>query len=78
MNIQKQLKIKNLFYRQQAKQSIKLNLKSGLGGLLSIAAIACSVAGLINALTAFNVNVARKDLALNIFIKPDLNSPGQL
>lgn len=40
MNIQKQLKIKNLFHRQQTKQSIKLNIKSGLGGLLSIAAIA--------------------------------------
>jgi CBS-domain-containing membrane protein len=40
MNIQNQLKMKNLLHRQQARQSIKLNIKSGMGGLLSIAAIA--------------------------------------
>ena len=33
-------------------------------------AISCSVAGLINALTAFNVNTARKDLALKVLSHP--------
>lgn len=32
--------MKNLLHRQQAKQSLKLNIKSGIGGVVSIAAIA--------------------------------------